>query len=116
IVDDDILSIQYVEGQSGTEITNAFSLEYTEAEIGYREAASAPYVLDVDEEYEEDSLRGYWVPNHNQAVRVAKRLLLVSRAKYKINATLKYHGVRLIGKRFFRLRHEEFGNLDQIFE
>lgn len=117
ITDDDILSIQYTEGQAGTDIANAFSVEYTEPEIGYREAASAPYVLDVpDEPYEEDSLRVYWSPNHNQSVRVAKRLLLVSRARYKISATLKYHGIRRIGKRFFRLRHAEFGNLDQIFE
>lgn len=117
ITDEDILAIQYTEGQAGTDIANAFSVEYTEPDIGYREAASAPYVLDAsDESYEEDSLRVYWAPNHNQAVRVAKRLLLVSRARYKISATLKYHGIRLIGKRFFRLRHQEFGGLDQVFE
>lgn len=117
ITDDDILSIQYSEGQPGTDVANAFSVEYTEPEIGYREAATSPYVLDVpDEPYEEDSLRVYWAPNHNQAVRVSKRLLLVSRAKYKISATLKYHGIRLITKRTFRLRHVEFGNLDQVFE
>lgn len=115
--DDDILSIQYGDGQPGTDVTNAFSLEYTEETAGYREAAAATYVIDApDEPYEEDTLRVFWCPNHNQAVRIEKRLLLVSRSRYRIAATLKYHGARLIGQRFFRLQHAEFGNLDQVFE
>lgn len=119
IEDNDIISIQYSEGQPGTDLANAFTVEYTEPDIGYREAASAPYAVAYDpakENYEEDSLRVYWVPNHNQAVRVAKRLLVTSRAKYRISGTLKYHGIRLVAQRFFRLRHLEFGGLDQVFE
>lgn len=116
VVDDDILSVQYSEGQPGTDVANAFTVEYTEADIGYRENASAPYVvIDPAAAYEEDALSLYWIPNHNQAVRVAKRLLMSSRAKYRASIVMKYHGVRLIGQRFFRLQHAEFG-LDMVFE
>ncbi|MBD0416498.1 phage tail protein [Oryzicola mucosus] len=116
LTDDDILSISYAEGQSGTDITNAFSIEYSEPENGYRENASAPYVIEApNEPYEEDSLSAYWIPNHNQAVRVAKRLLEVSRAKYRVSIIAKYHAVKLRKKRFFRLRHVEAG-VDEVFE
>jgi hypothetical protein len=116
IVDDDIISVQYSEGPSGTDTTNAFAIQYSEPAIGYREFMSAPYVLSgLDETYEEDSLSAFWAPHHNQAVRIGKRLLLVRRAKYRANFLLKYQGIRLIGQRFFRVRHDEFG-LDQVFE
>ena len=116
IIDDDILRITYSEGQSGTDIVNAYSLQYTEPEQGYREAASAPYVIDdPTEPYSEDSLQVFWTDTHNQAVRVAKRLLLASRAKYRITATLKYYGINLIGQRFFTLDHVEAG-VDMTFE
>ena len=116
ITDEDILSISYTEGQAGTDVSNAFSIQYTEAENGYRENASAPFVIDAPgEAYEEDSLAAYWIPNHNQAVRVAARLLRNSRAEYRVSIVSKYQGIRLMRKRFFRLRHLEFG-LDRVFE
>lgn len=117
IVDDDILRVQYSEGQPGTDIKNSMVISYTEPEQGYRESASAPYIInDPSEAYSEDALNVFWIPNHNQAVRVAKRLLLVSRAKYQISAVLKYEAIRLKGQRFFRLQHSEFNDLDMVFE
>lgn len=117
ISDDDILRVQYSEGQPGTDIKNAQVVSYTEPEQGYREAASAPYVIvDPSEAYSEDALNVFWIPNHNQAVRVAKRLLTVSRAKYRLSATLKYQAIRLKGKRYIRWQHSEFGGLDMVFE
>lgn len=116
INDDHILTIQYSEGQPGTDVVNSFSVQYTEPEQGYREAASAPYIIDDPlEAYEEDSLQVFWIGNHNQAVRVSKRLLLNSRSKYRISATLKYHGIRLLKQRTFRLNHVEMG-VDMTFE
>lgn len=116
IADEDIIGVRYSEGQAGTDVANAQVVEYTEPDMGYREAAAAPYAIDVsDEAYTENSLSVFWIPNHNQAVRVEKRLLLASRAKYKASMSLKYGGARLIGQRFFRLRHDEFG-VDMTFE
>jgi hypothetical protein len=116
ISDADILRIQYQEGQQGTEIANAQIVEYTEPVNGYRESAAATYAIAApNEAYTEDSLQVFWIPNHNQAVRIEKRLLTAARARYKISASLKYHGVRLIGERNFRLVHSEMG-IDRTFE
>jgi hypothetical protein len=116
ISDGDINRIQYSEGQDGTDTANAQTVQYTEPEQGYREAASAPYIVtDTTEAYSENSLQVFWIGNHNQAVRVSKRLLLATRAKYKISANLKYQGIRLIANRFFRLNHVEMG-VDMSFE
>lgn len=116
ISDQDIIRIQYSEGQSGTDIANAMSVQYTEPEQGWREAASATYEVTAEgEAYSEDSLQVYWLKRHNQAVRVSKRLLKAARAEYRASMSLKYHGARLIGQRFFRLAHSEFG-IDKTFE
>lgn len=107
---DDINRIQYTEGQTGPDLANAMSVQYTEPTQGWREATSATYAIDApDEPYEEDTLSVFWTFVHNQAVRVAKRLLRLARAKYKITATLKWQAVRLIGERFFWLNHTEMG-------
>ncbi|MFC3209193.1 phage tail protein [Aquamicrobium soli] len=116
IEDDDIVSVRYSEGQPGTEVANAFVVEYTEAAQGYRQAAAAAYVVDAqDEAYNESSLQVFWTPNHNQAVRVEKRLLNVARAQYTLSQVLKYQGARLLTKRFFRQHHVEAG-IDMTFE
>lgn len=110
ITDNDIIRVQYSEGQQGTDIANAQSVQYTEPEQGYREAASSPYIVtDATEAYSEDSLSVFWISNHNQAVRVSKRLLVNSRAQYRAQFVLKYSGIRLIAQRFFWLDHVEMG-------
>lgn len=116
IRDSDIFRIAYAEGQAGTDIVNAQSVAYTEPELGWREGPSAPYIItDPSEAYSENSLQVFWINNHNQAVRVAKRLLTTARAQYRITATLKAQGVRLLGQRFFQLAHSEMG-VDMAFE
>lgn len=104
------------EGADGTTAVNAFSIQYTEAATGYREFQSAAYTIETDEAYQEDTLQAFWVPNHNQAIRVSKRLLRVTRAQYRANLQLNLEGMRLIGgKRFFRVRLDDFG-VDVAFE
>lgn len=116
IEDQDILSVRYSEGQAGTDITNAMVVEYTEPAQGYREAPAAAYIVDApDEPYSEGGVQAFWIPNHNQAVRIERRLLQVARAKYRLSQTLKYQGARLRKKRFFRQRHVEAG-MDCYFE
>jgi|GEM_PF-711710 len=116
IEDDDIVSARYSEGQPGTEVANAYVIEYTEPSQGWRQAAASAYVVDAaDEAYTEDSLQVFWAPNHNQAVRIEKRLLKVARAKYTVSQVLKYQGARLLTKRFFRQNHVEAG-IDMTFE
>lgn len=109
MTDDDILTIRYSEGQAATDSSNAYVVEYTEADLGFREAAAAPYEIDDGEPYTENSLSVYWIPNHRQAVNIEKRLLTTSKAQYKIQAVFKYGGARLITKRTFQLVHAEAG-------
>lgn len=102
-----ILSINITEGQDGTDVKNAFAVQYAEPASGYREEQAAAYVIDDGNPYEEDTISAFWIPSHNQAVRVGKRLLLGARSQYRISARLKLQGLRLIGQRFFTLDFSE---------
>lgn len=103
----DIVAINITEGSDGTDVKNAFVMQYTEPASGYREEQAAAYIIDDGTPYQEDTISAFWIPNHNQAVRVAKRLLLQSRGQYRISARLKLKALRLIGQRFFTLSFAE---------
>lgn len=116
ITGDHITSIRMVDGSEGPGVVNAYSAQYTEAAIGYREQECAPIIIDDGQPYEQASIQAYWVPNHNQASRIAKRLLRQQRAQYRLSASLNLHGLRLIGERFFYLNYPELGIENQTFE
>lgn len=109
IRDRHILSIKITEGQDGTDRPNAMVGLYTEAGAGYRRAPSSAYVLANGESYSEDVFEVYWSPEHNQTVRVCKRVLRAKRAQYDVQATLKLYGLMLQEERFFRLELDELG-------
>jgi hypothetical protein len=111
-----ILSMQLVDGSEGPGVVNAYAVQYTEPGIGYREQECAPIIIDDGQPYEQGTVTAFWAPNHNQASRIAKRLLRQQRAQYRLSATLNLHGLRLIGERFFYLSHPAFGIENQPFE
>ena len=104
-----IRSIRISEGQDGTDRPNAMSALYTEAGAGYRRAPTAAYVIEDGSAYSEDAFEAYWAPNHNQGVRVAKRVLRAKRAQYDVQMTLNLYGLELREERFFALEVEEMG-------
>lgn len=110
-----ILSCNLTEGPDGTDIKNSIVVQYCEPSVGYREEQAAAYIIDDGQAYAEDTISAFWVPSHNQAVRVGKRLLLQSRALYRLSARLKLKGLRLIGERFFILDYDEIA-IDHVFE
>lgn len=109
IRDEHIISIRIGEGQDGTDRPNAMSGIYTEPAAGYRQHASAAYAIGDGETYSEETFTAYWSPNHNQTVRVAKRVLRARRAQYDIQATLNLYGLALREERFLRLELAELG-------
>lgn len=116
ITDEHITAIRVVDGSEGPGVVNAYAVQYTEPGIGYREQECAPIIIDDGQPYEQATIQAYWVPNHNQASRIAKRLLRQQRAQYRISASLNLHGLRLIGERFFYLTLPELGIENQAFE
>lgn len=109
----DIRTIRMIEGLEGPSTVNGYTVTYTEPLIGYREQESAAFQIDDGAAEEILAASALWVPNHNQAVRLAKRLLLNARAQYRVSLTLKLSGWKLRKKRFFRLTHSEL-QLDAV--
>lgn len=116
ITGDHITTVRLIEGTEGPGVVNAYAVQYTEPAIGYREQECAPIVIDDGRPYEQSTIQAYWIPNHNQASRIAKRLLRQQRAQYRLSASLNLHGLRLIGERFFYLTYPELGIENQAFE
>lgn len=116
ITDDHITTIRVIEGFDGPGLVNAYAVQYTEPAINYREQECAPIIIDDGQPYEQATIQAYWIPNHNQASRIAKRLLRQQRAQYRISASLNLHGLRLIGERFFSLTLPDLGIDGQTFE
>lgn len=116
ITGDNITSVRIVDGSEGPGVVNAYAVQYTEPGTGYREQECAPIIIDDGQPYEQATIQAYWIPNHNQASRVAKRLLRQQRAQYRLSASLNLHGLRLIGERFFFLTYPEIGIENQAFE
>lgn len=105
----DCRNIRLIEGQEGPSTVNGYTVTYTEPLIGYREQESAAYQIDDGQAEEVLSASILWAPNHNQAVRLAKRILLNARAEFRVSLTLKLSGWKLRKKRFFLFTHAELG-------
>lgn len=110
-----VLSVRLIEGQDGTEQFNAMSVQYTEPGAGYRAFQTAPYVVADGKPYREDSFAALYIPNHNQGVRVAKRVLRSIRAPYSLQLTLKLYGLVLQNQRFFRYEDPDM-DISDTFE
>lgn len=107
ISDEHINSFDFAEGHDGTKIVNAVAVQYTEPAAGYRQHQSAAYFIDDGNPYQEEVSRIYGIPNHNQAVRIAKSLHRGLNAEYTVSMNLNLFGWVLRSKRFFRLELSE---------
>lgn len=103
------------EGKDGTELTNAVAVQYTEPAAGYREHQSAAFYVDDGNAYQEDVVAAYGIPNHNQAVRIAKALHRTLRSEYTIKLSLNLYGLLLRTERFFKLELPEL-SISEFFE
>lgn len=115
LTEDDFYSMTVSEGAAPAEAPTEIVINYVEPANAYRQAPSGAWVIDPDARRIREELAAYFIDNHNQAIRVAKRLARVRYAKYKINGLLKYVGNKILGKRFVRVVHSQLG-IDETFE
>ncbi len=116
LTDTDFLSLTLSEGSWGDQSPSEIVVQYVEPGHDWQQVPSAAWVIDdagdVARRTEKTATMVSW---HNQAMRIAKRLARIERARYKLAGTLRLSGYELMGKRFFRVRHAELG-LNQVFE
>ncbi|MFZ5748786.1 MAG: hypothetical protein ACOY45_14170 [Pseudomonadota bacterium] len=113
ITDDHILRMTPTLGPSATRRVSAIKVLYTEAAIGYREQESALVGSigdDDDPNTDVQAVRAYYVPHHNQAVRLGKIMLgALDEERWHIPAILNLYGLNLLGRRFVRLTSARAG-------
>lgn len=83
---------------------------------GYYESSTPAWGTSPTTEEIIQPLNVLWIPYHNQATRIAKRVLKVLRATWTINLVLDQYGLLLMGERFFVLNYPVYGMVDMTFE
>lgn len=113
--DNNFLSISLSDGSTGANNVNEQVVEYIEPERGWVQSPSGTFVFGDNSIPNRASTTAEWIDNHNQASRIAKRLIRSARARYRLAGTVNLSGYNLIGERFFRFINEEL-DIDQTFE
>lgn len=108
-----ILRMQAQRFPSGPDDINTITPKYTDRRLGYKETVSTG-VEDSAAVAEAganivDAPSMLWVPKHNQACRIAKRILRVARADWKVSFRTDLAGLQLMGERFFYLDYPRLG-------
>ncbi|TQS72762.1 fibronectin type III domain-containing protein [Rhodobacteraceae bacterium] len=104
LTDADFLSLELAQGGYGSNTPTAVAASYVEPANVWRETTSAAYVVAGDQREVRDEPQVFFATNHNQALRVCKRLARQKRAEYQVQATLLFAGYRLMGQRFVRIK------------
>lgn len=92
-------------------------LQFKETESkGYYESDTPAWGTPPSEEEIISPVQMLWVPHHNQAVRLSKRLLRVMKATWTVNIVLDQFGLLLLGERFFELNYPVYGISGMAFE
>ena len=112
----DCEGLEITSGQTGSSAITEIVPEYIEPDNAWREWSTGVWTVDPDgNQTLRDTPRLHMVKWHNQAIRIAKRLGKTKRPQWQMQGTIGPIGYELIGKRFFRLNHEEMG-IDMTFE
>jgi hypothetical protein len=112
LTDDHIASMSATLGAKAQQRVNALKVLYTEAAIGYREQESATISnpeFAGDPQSDAQAVQAYYVPHHNQAMRIGKPLFLQLGDRWHITAQVNLYGLNLIGRRFTRLSSARLG-------
>ncbi|MCA0945850.1 fibronectin type III domain-containing protein [Salipiger pacificus] len=115
LTDTDFWSLSPSEGQTGSSAPTEIAPEYTEPDNHYREFQGGAYVFTEAARRVRETPQLFAIDNHNQAQRVAKRIGLMKRARWKLEGSIGMIGYELIGKRFVKIEHAEAG-IDAVFE
>lgn len=112
ITDDHIKSMTATLGPKAQHRTSAIKVLYTEAAIGYREQESAlieAVAAEDDPNTDPQALEAYFVPHHNQAIRVGKPYLRRLGERWHLSLVLNLYGLNLLGTRFCRVESQALG-------
>jgi hypothetical protein len=115
LTEDDFYAITVAEGNAGNNNSNEIVIRYSEPNNGYRETPSGVWVYDPLGPDTRQEYAVFWTDNHNQAIRVAKRLSRSIYARYKVTGTLKTTAQNIVGKRFITINNAEIG-VSAVFE
>lgn len=118
-----ILRFQGRRTSPGPGEVNTIVPTYTDRRLSFKETESTGYSQVTSDwgtmagtERIAESVSLLWIPHHNQAVRIAKRILAISRAEWTIDMTLDAFGLMLMAERFFYLTYNERGFNQRPFE
>lgn len=101
------------------ERANEVRIIYTDPDFDYSEQESAPQIDVVTQAEVGQEIARYdcfYIPDHNQASRVGKRMLRQLMAEWHLTITANLYALNLIGERFCILTIEELGIEALTFE
>lgn len=106
LTDRDFLAVQMTRGQSGSSAVNRMAVRYTEPNNQWKETATADLIYDEDaNELSREDPAVYGITEHNQAFRIARRMLAVRRPGSTWTGTVGLIGYWLTQRRFWQIDH-----------
>ena len=107
-------------GTNAQDRANEVRVMYMDPRLDYTEAEAAPLV-DVPARLalgraEVSRLDAYFIPDHNQAQRVGKRLLKKLGERWALTISTNLYGLNAIGERFVTITISELGIIELSFE
>lgn len=117
--DDHILGLSATLGPKSRHRTSATKVLYTEASVGYREQESATFSdadADTDPGSDPQAVEAFYVPHHNQAVRIGKIIYNQLKGnRWHFEILLNLYGLNGLGRRFCRVATDTLG-VDAYFK
>jgi len=111
----DFFSFEMTQGSWGSGAPTEVAASYTEPNNNWREASSAPFVVEENERQVRDTPTLAFSSSHNQTWRMNVRLAKTKRPKYQLQGTVGMLGYALQGQRFIRVENAEMG-VSEYFE
>ncbi|MDT8280177.1 MAG: fibronectin type III domain-containing protein [Erythrobacter sp.] len=111
----DFTSVEVTEGQWGVDAPTEVAVTYTEPDNAWREASAGIWVEEASLRAVTDEPQMFMITNHDQAVRMAKRIAASRRPQFQLRGTIGFAGYELLGQRFFAFRNAAL-DIDATFE
>jgi len=111
LTDRDFWTLEKTTGQSGSGAINLLSVKYTEPNNQWKESPTADVVFDPEGDDDREDPAIYGITEHNQAWRMARRLMAVKRPPSTWRGTIGLIGHWLTKRRFWRIEHSVLGSV-----
>ncbi len=108
ITDRHIVSVTATLGGDPQETTDEVRAIYSDPRLDFNETESAGYsITDTPSQDNSQRLDVFYCPDHNQAVRLAKRYALKLSERWSLTLTTNLYGLNAIGERFILVSVED---------